>query len=111
MQQLTGAVESVVDKVRRLVRRGPSAEDQRQPFYREFGQYPPDFEAPKSERERFGREVVQPVLAQRAQAVQQADAQTQRGADEAFDRAYQLAVGLKLAKKGQTFQDYLRPRP
>jgi hypothetical protein len=110
MQRLTGAVESVVDNLRRMARRGPSGEDQRQTFYREFGQYPPNFEAPKSERERFGREVVQPVLTQRAQAVQQADAQTKRTADEAFARAYQLAVGLKVAKKGQTYQDYLGPR-
>jgi hypothetical protein len=110
MQRLTEAVESVVDKVRRVMHRGASAEDQRQTFYREFGQYPPNFEAPKSELERFGREVVQPVLMQRAQAVQQADAQTKRAADEAFVRAYQLAVGLKVAKKGQTFQDYLGPR-
>jgi hypothetical protein len=110
MQQLTRAVESVVDKVRRAIRRGPSAEDQRQTFYREFGQYPPNFEAPKTELERFSREVVQPVLTQRAQAVQQPDAQTKQEAEEAFARAYQLAVGLKLAKKGQTYQDYLSPR-
>jgi len=93
-----------------VTHRGPTAEDQRQTFYREFGQYPPNFEAPKSELERFGREVVQPVLTQRAQAVQQANEQTKRAADEAFARAYQVAVGLKVAKKGQTYQDYLRPR-
>jgi hypothetical protein len=110
MQQLTGAVESVVDKVRRAIRRGPSGEDQRQTFYREFGQYPPNFEAPKSERERFGQEVVQPVLTRRAQAVQQADEQTKHAADEAFVRAYQLAVGLKFAQRGQTYQEYLEPR-
>src|SRR5687768_14027105 len=107
MQRLTGAVESVVDKLRQVTHRGPSADDQRQTFYREFGQYPPNFETSKSELELYGRKVVQPVLTQRAQAVQQADEQTKRAADEAFTRAYQLAVGLKVAKKGQTYQDYL----
>jgi hypothetical protein len=109
MHRLTGAVGSVVGKARRMARRGLSAEERREPFYREFGQYPPDHEAPTSERERFGREVVRPVLTQRAHAVQQADEHTKREADEAFARAYRLAVGAKLAKEGQTYQDYLGP--
>ena len=71
MHRLTGTVGSLVGKARRVIRRGPSAEERRQSFLREFGQYPPDHEASKSARELFAREVVRPVLAQRAQAVQQ----------------------------------------
>lgn len=119
MHRLTGTVGSLVGKAQRMTRRGPSAEERRQTFYREFGQYPPDHEAPKSERERVGREVVRPRLTQRAHAVWQAEQdrvqpsvsrtvdQTKQEAEEAFARAYQLAVGLKLAEKGQTYQDYL----
>lgn len=119
MHRLTATVGPLVGKARRMTRRGPSAEERRQAFYREFGQYPPNYEASKSERERFGREVARPVLTQRAQAVQQAEQdrvdhsfsrtvdQTKREAEEAFARAYRLAVDLKLAEKGQTYQDYL----
>jgi hypothetical protein len=108
MHRLTTAVGSVVGKARRMTRRGPSGEERREPFYREFGQYPPDHEATTVERERFDREVVRPVLTQRAHAVQQADEPTKREAEEAFARAYRLAVEANLAKGGQTYQDYLR---
>ncbi|MGH2535240.1 MAG: hypothetical protein ACRDJW_23505 [Thermomicrobiales bacterium] len=119
MHRLSGAVGSVVGKARKMAHRGPSDEERRETFYREFGQYPPNFEAPQSERERFGREVVRPVLTQRAQAVRQAEQdrvqnasspsveQTKGEAEAAFAHAYALAVGLKVAKKGQTYQDYL----
>ncbi len=33
--------------------------------------------------------------------------QTKRQADEAFDRAHQVAVAIGLAEKGQIYQDYL----
>ena len=121
MHRLTGAVGSLIGKARRMTRRGPSAEERRQTFYREFGQYPPDHEAPKSERERVGREVVRPRLRQRAQAVWQAEQdrvqpsvsstvdQTVGEAEEAFARVYRLAVDLKMADKGKAYQEYLRP--
>ena len=109
MQRLTGVVGSVVGKARRMAHRGRSAEERREPFAREFGQYPPDHEAPQSERERFGREVVRPVLTQRAHAVQQAAEHTKGEAEEAFARAHRLAVGARFAKEGQTYRDYLGP--
>jgi hypothetical protein len=113
MHRVTGVVGSIVGKARGLVGRGASAEERRQTFYREFGQYPSDFEASGAVREQLAREVVRPALVQRAQAVQQsasasgADGRPGREAEAAFTRAYQAAVDLKLAEKGKTYQDYL----
>ena len=107
MHRLTGATRSIVGKARRLVRLDATPDKRRQAFSQEFGHYPPYQEASESEREQFGREVVRPVLTQRAQAVQQSADQRQQEADEAFARAYQVAVDMGLAEKGQTYQDYL----
>lgn len=111
MRRLTAAIGSALGKARGMVRRGGAAEDRRQSFHREFGQYPPHFEASSAERERFAHEVVRPVLAQRAHAVQRAAAgaagEPMREAQAAFDRAYQAAVALKVAETGKTYHDYL----
>lgn len=119
MERLSGAIGSVVDKARRMVGIGATGEARRQTFLREFGKYPAHFEASPAEREEIRREVVQPVLAQRARAVQQAAQergpssaagtgdQPQPEAEAAFARAYQAAVDLGLAEKGRTYRDYL----
>lgn len=103
MHRLTDAFGSVAGKVRRLVRLDATPDTRRQVFRDEFGQNPPQHEASTSVREQFAREVVRPVLVQRAQAVQDGAA----GAGEAFTRAYQVAVDMGLATKGQTYRDYL----
>lgn len=95
----------------RRVRLDATPDTRRQAFQEAFGHYPPHHEATASEREQFVREVVQPVLTQRAQEVQEATSgsvdQATREANEAFARAYQVAVDMGLAEKGQTYQDYL----
>ena len=108
MDRLTGAVGAVVGRVRRLVRLDATPDKRRQVFRAEFGQNPPPHEATAAEQEQFRREVVRPVLMERAQAVQQAaQGQWQQEANEAFGRTYQVAVDMGLAEKGQTYQDFL----
>ena len=105
MHRLTDVVGSVVGTVRRLARLDATPDTRRQVFREEFGQNPPQYEASASAREQFAREVVRPVLDQRAHAVQDGAA----GAGEAFTRAYRVAVDMGLVEKGQTHRDYLDP--
>lgn len=96
-------VESIVSSARRLVGMNASADSSREAFSQEFGTFPPYKEASKADRETFMLDVVHPVLTQRAQAVQDSGP----AAGEAFGRAYQVAVDMGLAEKGQTYRDYL----
>ena len=103
MRSVTGTVESLVSSARRLVRMDGSADTRRDAFSQEFGTHPPYKEASKLDREQFAATSVRPVLAQRAQAVQDGA----QGAGEAFGRAYQVAVDMGLAEQGKTHRDYL----
>lgn len=76
MQHLTGALDSIVGKARRLAHLDATPDRRRQAFHEEFGQSPPHHEATASEREQFTREVVRPVLTRRAQAVHDEGPQT-----------------------------------
>ncbi|HYH12733.1 MAG TPA: hypothetical protein VD789_10300 [Thermomicrobiales bacterium] len=114
MQQLTGAFESIVSKARRLVNIDASPDKRRNDFSKEFGHVPPYREASAAEREQFARDVVRPVLVERAQAVQPAgdvggsvSQATPGEASESFNRAYLVATDMGLAEKGRTYRDYL----
>jgi hypothetical protein len=104
MRNVTGTVESIVSSARRLVGMNTSADTRREAFSQEFGKYPPYKEASKADRDQFVLDVVRPVLTERAQVVQNGAAGA--GGDE-FGRAYQVAVDMGLAGKGQTYRDYL----
>ena len=110
MRSVTGTVESIVSSARRLVRLDRSADTRRHDFSQAFGKYPPYQEASNLDREQFVLEVVRPVLAQRAQAVQdgvQRAGPGSRVGTDAFARAYQVAVDMGLAEKDRTYRDYL----
>ena len=107
MQQLSGAVDTIVGKARKLMGRSAASDTQRQVFIEEFGEAPPYHEATASERELFTREVVRPVLTERAQAVHDAGQQAGSEAGLAFARAYRVATDMGLVDKGHTYRNYL----
>lgn len=106
MRNVTETVESVVSSARRLVGMNASADTRREAFSQEFGKYPPYKEASEMDREQFALDVVRPVLTQHALVAQEAGPRSP-GASAAFGRAYQVAVDMGLAEKGQTYRDYL----
>lgn len=118
MQRLSGTLTSILSSARHRIP-GQSANDRRQVFLQEFGQFPAHFEATAAERRQFASEVVEPALVLRAQAIERVarpgatgNAPAPGGDDRAdreaaFRRAYDAAVALRLAEGGRAYTDYL----